>query len=224
MASRGRDSRWLQGMEFRFHPGEGAEIPEADVLEDGPHFGDVVCQVFGFVGVRADGQQGAAQLVVPGENPPGGREVRKLVFEAGGVDLDALTVCDGPLQDGVDPVHDLVVGVIPLLVVALDHVQVAQHGIILVPVHDVVDGIVVAGLVFILGLAPLVVVGPEFLVVHLVVAQDDEIEGPGVKISLELRDGAGLDAELDAGFDDEPVRVGLPGQGQLFKIGRVVAV
>lgn len=51
-------------MEQGAHPFEGAELPEADLPQDLPHLGEVVGQVGDLVGVGAQGQDPAPQLVV----------------------------------------------------------------------------------------------------------------------------------------------------------------
>ena len=69
-AAPGSAERPSQGVEDGAHALEGAELPEADVPQGRARLAEAVRQVERLVGVGADGEDPAAQLVVQLQDPP----------------------------------------------------------------------------------------------------------------------------------------------------------
>ena len=92
---------FLQGMEYRLSLLEGTEFLEANLPEQVAHLGEVIREMLCLMGIRADCQDMAAQIMIKLQDRPGRHGVLELVLKAGGVELDALAVGNDLAQDGV---------------------------------------------------------------------------------------------------------------------------
>ena len=76
---------FLQGMEYRLSLLEGTEFLEANLPEQVAHLGEVIREMLCLMGIRADCQDMAAQIMIKLQDRPGRHGVLELVLKAGGV-------------------------------------------------------------------------------------------------------------------------------------------
>ncbi len=176
------------------------------------------------MGVGADGQELAAQLAVKAQDAPRGHQVGQAVFERGGIELNPLAVGNRLPQDPLNERQHLFIRVRAAFVIALDHVEVPQDRIVFVAPHNVVNRLIVGGLVLVLGAALLEFVVPKLFVPDLMVAQDHKIKRITGEIVLELAGRFGLHAKFNARTDGNTPGVLLLHGAQGAEIGRVITV
>lgn len=219
--------RCSQLVELRFHALKGAKALEAElVAQDRTRLVEVAANALRTVSVAADRQDLAAEVAVKPHDLAAGLDVRELVAPARGVELDPLALLDHCAQNLRDDVPRLFKRVFACRIIAAHDVEVSEDTVVLKVPRDGKELLIVALIVLVLGPALHVLRRVELQIVHLMDAQQREVQLAAVffKQRVVLGDRVPLHAELQSLPERDPPAIASLHLMQLLKIARVVDV
>ena len=121
----------------------------------------------GGVGVGSDRQDLSTEVFIQSPDIAARLNVVESVMPGRRVQFNALAVTDRQFQDLSNLITAVFKRIAAGRIVADQKIQVSQHAVILIFLHDIIDFLIILFVVFLLASAALEILGPEFLIVHL---------------------------------------------------------
>ena len=211
-------------MPDRLHLIERIDMLEAESCKLLLRFFDLYAYMHARMGIRAYRKDFAAQVAIELQDIMRWRKVRQTIAVAGGIELDALALGNGELQNLCDDVPDPGKRILALLVVALDHVQMTKHAEIIITLHDLQNLFIITLIIFLLRTPFLKGLIEKELIINLMTGQDNEIKWIFIEKLLKFINGFRLHAKLHAEFNAQFLLIFLLIALQHFVIGLRITI
>ena len=204
-----------------------AELRDADLFFDNPAgILEVVTDILCAVGIRAEGEEGAAKVFIELENLPAGLGILEAIVPGRRVDLNAFAIRNGLFQNGCNEILFFFKWPGTCWIIAGQQVQMRQNTVMPEVLLHMQNLLIIVIIVFLLALSLEVVTIPEFFVMNLVHGEQHKVQIILI-LCIQLfiiTNRMGLYAKLQTGFDGDLFRILFLQGMQLLKIAGLIHI